>query len=492
MKRIISILLLCSVALASCENLTSMNVDPNHVTTTHPQLLLPDIAWNAFSEASTGPVHACRMQVKNDQISSEQTYTWTRGSFGDYANLRNVQKMEEEAEGIGSNVYVALAKFFKACFFYNLTMTFGDIPYSQALKGEAEQIYTPVYDTQEQVFAGILQHLATADSLLALDGSVIDGDIIYGGDASKWRKLVNSFRLKVLMSLSRRGTVGGMDVAQEFAATVAEKPLMESIADDAKVVYEDKTGMRYPQYNSTMQSTEAYSDSTFVQRLADRRDPRLFTFCQQTKNAQEAGMAVDDFDSYEGGDPIVTADRINAKVGEGAISKLNERFYFDAVNEPSIWLGYAELQQILAEATVRGWISGDAQAHYENGVRASFEFYRTYCPDYAQYLGEDAVEAYLEGELVDFSRAATDEERIALIIMQKYIASFYQGGWTPYDEQLRTGSPGVRVAPGTEYPHRWMYPQSEYTNNAANVEEAITRQFGMGNDNISESTWQNK
>ena len=209
MKRIVSILLLCSVALASCENLTSMNVDPNHVTTTHPQLLLPDIAWNAFSEASTGPVHACRMQVKNDQISSEQTYTWTRGSFGDYANLRNVQKMEEEAEGIGSNVYVALAKFFKACFFYNLAMTFGDIPYSQALKGEAEQIYTPVYDTQEQVFAGILQHLATADSLLALDGSVIDGDIIYGGDASKWRKLVNSFRLKVLMSLSRRGTVGG-------------------------------------------------------------------------------------------------------------------------------------------------------------------------------------------------------------------------------------------------------------------------------------------
>ena len=38
--------------------------------------------------------------MKNDQISSEQTYTWTRGSFGDYANLRNVQKMEEEAEGI--------------------------------------------------------------------------------------------------------------------------------------------------------------------------------------------------------------------------------------------------------------------------------------------------------------------------------------------------------------------------------------------------------
>ena len=73
MKRILIILLSC-LALVSCENLTSMNVDPNNVTTTHPQLLLPDIAWNAFSDASTGPVHACRMQVKNDQISSEQTY----------------------------------------------------------------------------------------------------------------------------------------------------------------------------------------------------------------------------------------------------------------------------------------------------------------------------------------------------------------------------------------------------------------------------------
>lgn len=491
MKRILIILLSC-LALVSCENLTSMNVDPNNVTTTHPQLLLPDIAWNAFSDASTGPVHACRMQVKNDQISSEQTYTWTRGSFGDYANLRNVQKMEEEAQAIGSNAYIGLAEFFKACFFYNLTMTFGDIPYSQALKGETEQVYTPVYDTQEQVFVGILHNLSTADSLLALEASVIDGDIIYGGDVSQWRKLVNSFRLKVLMSLSRRGTVGGMDVATEFAAVVAEKPLFESIDDDAKVVYEDKTGMRYPQYNSTMQSTEAYSDSTFVQRLVDRQDPRLFTFCQQTKNAQEAGLAVDDFTAYEGGDPIVTADRINAKVGEGKISKLNERFYFDAVNEPSIWLGYAEVQQILAEAVVRGWIAGNAQTYYENGVRASFEFYRTYCTDYAQYLSEDAVETYLDGELVDFAQTTTNEERIALIIMQKYIASFYQGGWTPYYEQLRTGYPGFRVSAGTDYPRRWMYPQSEYTNNAANVEAAITRQFGMGNDNISESTWQNE
>ena len=36
MKRILIILLSC-LALVSCENLTSMNVDPNNVTTTHPQ-----------------------------------------------------------------------------------------------------------------------------------------------------------------------------------------------------------------------------------------------------------------------------------------------------------------------------------------------------------------------------------------------------------------------------------------------------------------------
>ena len=118
--------------------------------------------------------------------------------------------MGEEAERVNAPVYTALTKFFRAYYFYELTLRFGDIPYSQALKGEKEEIYTPEYDTQEDVFAGILQELREADEILANDASVIDGDIIYNGNSTQWRKLINSFRLKVLMTLSNHTTVGNI------------------------------------------------------------------------------------------------------------------------------------------------------------------------------------------------------------------------------------------------------------------------------------------
>lgn len=120
--------------------------------------------------------------------------------------------MGEEAERVNAPVYTALTKFFRAYYFYELTLRFGDIPYSQALKGEKEEIYTPEYDTQEDVFTGILQELKEADEILANDASVIDGDIIYNGNGNQWRKLINSFRLKVLMTLSNHTTVGNLNI----------------------------------------------------------------------------------------------------------------------------------------------------------------------------------------------------------------------------------------------------------------------------------------
>lgn len=80
-------------------------------------------------------------------------------------------------------------------------MTFGDIPYSDALKGETDKNYTPKYDSQKDVFIGILKELEEANTLLKNVEARINGDIIYNGTASQWRKLVNAFRLKVLMTL---------------------------------------------------------------------------------------------------------------------------------------------------------------------------------------------------------------------------------------------------------------------------------------------------
>ncbi len=153
-------------------------------------------------------------------------------------------------------------------------------------------------------------------------------------------------------------------------------------------------------------------------------------------------------------------------------------------------LGYSELQFILAEARLRGWINtSSAESYYNEGVEASFAFYNRYAENYASYVDEQAAEEYLQGEEVDLSAAATMEEKIKRIALQKYLRSFLQGGWTLYFEQLRTGYPEFLEPQTGPPPTRWIYPQSEYQNNNANVSAAIERQFGAGNDGIRQMPW---
>lgn len=485
MKKILALVLLV-VVCASCMNLEEMNIDPNNPTETHPKLLLTNICINAFKRDVDG-MYATKKVIQADGENADQYYKWTRGSFGYYDNLRNVTKMTEEAERIDAQAYIALSKFFRAYYFYELTLRFGDIPYNQALKGESEEIYDPEYDTQESVFTGILQELNEADEILASENSIIDGDIIFNGNGTQWRKLINSFRLKVLITLSNHATLGSLNIATEFSSIANNNPLMTSLSDNGQLVYLDQQGNRYPQFNA--QWSGYYMDDTFIQRMRERKDPRLFIFATQTNKGKTDGKAINDFSSYEGGDPAAPYSEALKKVSEGTISPINDRFRTDPIVEPTMLMGYAELQQILAEGAVRGWISGDAKQYYENGIRASFSFYETHVTEYAQYLDEEAVNNYLIEPMVSFQNATTTEEKIELIIMQKYLVTFYQGNWDSFYDHLRTGYPDFRRPEGTQVPKRWMYPQGEYDNNGPNVEAAITRQFGTDNDNIQATPW---
>lgn len=488
MKSNYILILLLIFGLTSCEKLEEINKNPNNVSETHPQLLLTTIEWKTFQVAGVSPMFAARMVVQTDGEEAEQYYKWDRGSYGAYDNLREIAKMQEEAVRIGSNNYQALARFFRAYYFYNLALTFGDIPYSQALQAEANEIYAPAYDTQKDVFTGILNELSEASGMMNDD--LIEGDIIYGGNPAKWEKLINSFRLKVLMTLSKRQDDASLNLATSFAQIVNSEPLMESVEDNGQLVFVDQLGNRYTEYNSSSYGSARYMDSTFIRRLQEREDPRLFIFCGQTRVAKEAGLPINDFTAYEGGNPVTPYNDVNIKAAAGKVSKVNLRYTTDPTCEPHMIMGYHELQLILAEAAVRGWInSADAETYYEKGIEASFGFYYSYSKDYAIYVNDAALNDYLAHELVDFSQAVTDEERIERIIMQKYFASFLQGGWSMYYDHLRTGYPTFAHLPGLTPPTRWMYPNSEYQLNADHVSAAITSQFGAGNDNIRALTW---
>ena len=144
-----------------------------------------------------------------------------------------------------------------------------------------------------------------------------------------------------------------------------------------------------------------------------------------------------------------------------------------------ILLGYPEQEFLIAEGIARGWATGTAATHYYNGITASMKFYGVSDADIATYIA---------GPNVVYSPA----NAIQLIITQKYISFFLNTGWEAFFEQRRTGFPSLSTGPGTQnggvVPKRWMYPQSEFSYNAENVQEAVQRQYA-GNDDINKVIW---
>lgn len=148
-------LALVGALCCSCSSFDDINDNPNDPTVVSPKLILPNVCESAFSRG-TGGMYADKMVVQTDGHNAEQFYEWNRGSFSTYNNeLLQITKLKEEADRTGETVYLGLYHFFRAYYFYNLTLQFGDVPYSEALKGESDGQFAPKYDSQETVFAGV-------------------------------------------------------------------------------------------------------------------------------------------------------------------------------------------------------------------------------------------------------------------------------------------------------------------------------------------------
>lgn len=481
MKKILLILsaAVC-LATAGCKKFEDFQTDPNKTTQATPDLLLPTIVQAAFNEVSTDAALASRQLVYTDGVSNQQYYGWQRGSFNDYNHLRQVARMQAEATRTGKPLYAALAKFFKAYFGLRLTLTFGDVPYSQALKGD-DGIYSSAYDRQEDIFASILADLEAANAALAGGNESLQGDIVYNGDVQKWRKLVNTFTLRVLMLLSKKEAHASLRVKERFAAIVnnpSQYPVFTSNTDNAKLTFYDIQGNRYPYFNNNAIQTAFYMEESFVNRLQILHDPRLFRFAAIAP--MHASLPETDFAAYGGVKGSATISENTTRVVAGEASKINARYYNSAVNEPSTAVSFAELQFILAEAVLRGWISGNAENYYKNGIRASMEFYG---------IDAAAINTYLQQPAVQL----TAGNSLEAVLTQKHIASFMQNGWLSFYEQRRTGFPqfdiaGSGILNNGKIPLRWMYPETETQLNRENVSSAISRQFAQ-NDNVNGVMW---
>ncbi|GEP91845.1 Starch-binding associating with outer membrane [Chitinophaga terrae (ex Kim and Jung 2007)] len=433
-----------------------------------------------------------------EMVSDYQYNRMVRVDFGRLLVLRDIDPMIKNASTADlKNTFEGFGHFIRAWQFFQTTMQVGDIPYTEAIQG-ASGLIKAKYNTQKEVFQGILSELDQADQLLA-KGVNFSGDFIYQGNVDKWRRLANSFQLYVLINLYKKTADADLDVINKFKA-VAARPLMRDINDNFAVTYTASAGYCYP-WSSTPAQLNSFLDypvlsSYLLDPMKATQDRRLFYMAEPSPAQLSAGKAASDYSAYLGIDPadelgvIVT----NKKAGKScAVNKRYEEMYNA---EPVGLLNYWDIQFILAEATVRGWITGtDAQTYYANGIKSHMNFIAKYAPaSYAHGMAMD--DAYINAFPASVALSGSAGDQIKQIITQKYIAGFFQNAdFTAWYENRRTGYPVFTLnkntnlnTPASVLPLRWMYPQKELDYNADNVTKALKDQYN-GNDDPSNAMW---
>lgn len=201
MKKIAFILM--SLLLVACGDFDEINTNPDTTTSVTPEFLATSIIYNMTASSSNKAFLNDSWVMKSTgytELMENYMYNkFDRYGFGGYSLLISADKMLTIAEADNSrkdselNAFRGINMFAQAYIFYNETMALGDVPCSEALKGETEGLFTPKYDTQEEVFYIVLKDLEKASDYFSKATS-FRGDFIYNGDPDKWMRTVNSLR----------------------------------------------------------------------------------------------------------------------------------------------------------------------------------------------------------------------------------------------------------------------------------------------------------
>ncbi|WP_134090756.1 SusD/RagB family nutrient-binding outer membrane lipoprotein [Olivibacter sp. XZL3] len=492
--------------LLGCSKFDEMNTNPNATDQVTSGMLasnmLLDITRTDISTQKSfmQPFLLAKYLTWQEGQENYQYNRITRGNFNRLSLLRNIDPMIGYAETDGlKNSYTALGHFIRAWQFFILTMQMGDIPYTEAVKGETEGLVKPKYDAQKEVFLGILSELDQANDLFS-QGENFAGDPIYNGSTDKWQRLVNSFELYVLINLYKKTDDADLNVISRFQEIVNNRPLMRGYDDNFALTYLDKDNQKYPWVN--INSSNPFTiypmlSANLINPLKEMGDRRLFYYAKPSAVKLAAGKSASDWDAYPAVEASASFNSLQTIHATKDFSDLNDR-YADLFNaEPVGQFNYWDVQFILAEASIRGWIGGAASTYYNAGITASMQFLARYTPDNEKYHhGMPITDDYIQQYVNDHPLTGSTEQQIEQIITQKYLAGFLQAcDFNAWFENRRTGYPTFILNSATNlndptntFPKRWLYPADELNYNGENVSEAIQRQFG-GNDHVNQEIW---
>ncbi|MDR6196293.1 SusD/RagB family nutrient-binding outer membrane lipoprotein [Siphonobacter sp. SORGH_AS_0500] len=517
MKKILYSLALL-ISLGSCQKFEELEKNPNLPVQVPADLVLKNVLMDMYEGTWNKDSRYNQYYTVNYNYYGNNEYDWTTASLR-YTTLKNVVKMEEEAKknlNTDTNAYAALGKFFRAYFWFWMTERVGDVPLKDALKGEAN--ITPRYDTQKEVLLQVLTWLDEANADLAslqAAGQMtlpLKGDIYLNNSLNAWQKTVNSFKLRVLINLSKRTDDADLKVVSRFAEVInnpTKFPLFSSNADNLQFIY-NAVYNKYPTNpdNFGNDATRQEMSATHVDLLKRFQDPRLFVTAEPAEAQLKKGIAVTDFNAYVAPSPGLSLDLMSTGANNGEYSFLNRnRYYKSYTAEPTVILGYSEQSFTIAEAINLGWVAGNADDYYKKGIMANMDFFgiksgtntvvfeikNNGIPTSQSFTITFDPTTYMNQSLVKYAGNNADGRK--QILSQKYLAMFMTSGMEPFFNWRRTGYPDTFATSGAgigsrSIPRRWQYPVSDRLYNETNYKEALNRQFGSATrDQVEDELW---
>lgn len=449
----------------SCGDFLAVNETPNSPLVVPASTLLPTAVYgmafannneiNRFTEVTIQ--HLAGMG--NSPASYERYEVTGFGNQWDgelyQGTLTIAQRLIEFADKNSAPAYSGVGKIIKAYTFALTTDMWGDVPYSEALRGAA--LIQPRIDKQEDIYKGnstlaiqslfdlVREGLADLDKVSPLKPGA--DDPIYKGNLANWKRAGNTLLLKMALQISSKDPATATTVINQV---IASNNLIQDNSQDFSVVFGTVVGATTASYQYTAEAALNLfrNDMVMSKRVLDvmnaQNDPRLPLYFTRPG----ANYATSENGFFNAPAPTANWSRYNTAItgigGAGPVRLITN----------------SQRAFMLAEAVVRLKVAGDAQALYQEGIRASM---------LAAGVSAANITTFFTANTNVVTLSGTDAQRIEQIITQKWI-SLVGNGYESFNDWRRTGFPVIAESPvaggidGTR-PRRLVYTDTEISRN---------------------------
>lgn len=458
--------------LIGCSDFLDVNDTPNNPLDVPLNAMLPSALvatgfananeLNRFYSTATDYLYGAAGSPAN-----YDTYVITGGDFGNQwtgelwnGALIQWERIIRKGGELQSPAYVGIAKIMQAYTWSLVTDTWGDIPYSQALKGEESQgsIFRPTLDTQENIYKGgngvkslfdlVREGIAELQKPAGQYNPGTD-DIVYAGSNANWIRAGYTLMLRMATTISVKEPALATTIINEV---ITANNMISTNAQNLSIRFGTAVGAQSPIY-SYMFVTTFQNDMTvstrFVNLLQNGTaataddDPRLPAFVKKGNTSATSGVPTTNYVTFENG--------FRGTLPAAAqFAKWNTPVTGAQGAGPIRLITNAGRNFMLAEAVIRLGVTvpGEtAQSLYWKGIKASFD---EVLPLTSTFIAPEApmtlaqVNAYIGADLASATPIATltgtPDQQINQIITQKYIA-MTGNGLDAWNDIRRTGFP---------------------------------------------------